>query len=197
MKPKVAVDLDDVLFPFIQTVMWFHNVEYGTRIGYNDVRTLYFHKLWGCGEEETQRRIREYHGSDYFLNNQYLNDARELVSMIKEYFNPVIVTSRSEEDRFETERWIDHNFKRAFSEIHFVPYWHGKRIEKSEVCLDIGARLLIDDHHGHTHEAFEKGMLAIMPDRPWNQVEDNGVIRVKNLEQFRSALVYAVGSLKS
>jgi uncharacterized HAD superfamily protein len=94
-----------------------------------------------------------------------------------------IVTSRPESVRALTLSWLDKYFPDFFADYHFTNIYAGDEgtqpKNKSAVCQEIGAELLIDDALRHVRDVTDAGITALLPDRPWNRgPEPAGVRRV-------------------
>jgi len=78
----------------------------------------------------------------------------------------VIVSSRETYIRRQTQDWVDRHYPGIFEEIYLCNHYllnpeeelmYPVR-EKSDVCLTIGARLLVDDSLAWARDCAKKGM---------------------------------------
>uniref|UniRef100_A0A7S4PXQ4 Uncharacterized protein n=1 Tax=Alexandrium monilatum TaxID=311494 RepID=A0A7S4PXQ4_9DINO len=91
-----------------------------------------------------------------------------------------IVTSRQEEIAEETRSWLERHFPGIFplERIHIGNHFGrtGPRVSKSKICVEIGARLLIDDSWEYCREVAEAGTPALLFDLDgsyaWNKGDD-------------------------
>ncbi len=175
----LAVDLDDVLFPFNELLCEFNRVNYGTRLRHEDIFTFDMQRVWGLSDAECRRRMAELRASPIFAEAYPLAGAREaLIELTKEgpYRTEVhVVTSRSEDYRELTEAWLKFRFDGMIAGLHLTNQFHGERYDKttkSRICMKIGASLSIDDCMDHVHDITQLGIPVLVFDRPWNRHEN-------------------------
>lgn len=74
-----------------------------------------------------------------------------------------VVTARQHIIEHVTKAWLQIHFKDIFSTVnHCNAYGEGTRREKHEVCKEIGACLLIDDHFKNIKTCLDNGMRGIL-----------------------------------
>jgi hypothetical protein len=86
-----------------------------------------------------------------------------------------IVTARLTRLEEVTKKWIDTYFPNIFHEMHFGNHFStsGKSRSKSQMCREIGAKLLIDDSLVYAQQCIKEGIKVILfGDYPWNRVID-------------------------
>jgi 5'(3')-deoxyribonucleotidase len=172
--PVIAIDIDEVLSPFISGLAPWHNRRYGTSFGVQDFHTYEFHKVWGGDQELAIRKC-----SDYFENRGHvppLPDAVRVLTRLKQNFELIVVTSRMLIHKTLTEEWINTHFPDIFSHILLCNHWDkhnaGPIIKKSAACLQYGAQYLIDDLPHYVADAIEAGMTGLLfGEYPWNQTQ--------------------------
>src|SRR5258708_1625460 len=95
-KPVLAVDVDDVLFPFVSKLAAFHDDKYGTTSTVADFDTMYFEEVWGCSRVEREKKIIEFHSGGHSTSGEPLAGAVAALHRLKRAHELVIVTSRQQ-----------------------------------------------------------------------------------------------------
>lgn len=92
----------------------------------------------------------------------------EVLQRLKPHTDLVVVTSRQNVIKDITRDWVHTNFPNTFSEVHFGNHWakSGTSRSKSDMCLDVGADILIDDNPRYAYECACKGMHVLLYN--WN-----------------------------
>ncbi len=175
----LAVDLDDVLFPFNELLCEFNRENYGTKLRHEDIFTFDMQRVWGLSDAECRRRMALLRETSMFAEAYPLAGAREaLIELAKPgpYHTAVhVVTSRSEDYRKQTEAWLDLRFAGMIAGLHITNQFHGERFDKTTkgaICRKIGAKLSVDDCMDHVHDITRLGIPVLVFDRPWNRYED-------------------------
>lgn len=182
----IAVDCDDVLVPTAEKVIAYYNRTYGATVTsalfYSPIDPM----IWGVASvEEASVRIEQYLLTH---TDEMLEPFTEAVAAIKrlaEHHELHIVTSRSKALEPLTQHMVARYFDGVFASIEHVhsyaPLTHGAvRRTKGEVCRQIGAHLLIDDHFKHGHDARRSGVeeVILFGSYDWNIAErDTGNFR--------------------
>ena len=115
--------------------------------------------------------------------------------LLKQEYEIHLVTGRCESIAPVTHDWLGRDAPNIFAATHFTNSFATKHPErrrtKVEVCIEIGATMLVDDALAHVGEVAQKlGIPVFMPTRPWNQhATPPGVTRVSS---FDEVLEYAI-----
>lgn len=205
----IAVDIDDVISPFTESFIHYHNSLYGTKMSIEDFRRP--GDYWGYyegvladilndpdGVEEYKRRFWEFLETDRHIRGQPVSEeAKRCLYELKKDYNLQIVTARDGAIKEGTCEWIKEELPDLFSEVHFNASWKqaGMKITKAKLCQEIGAEYLIDDSVEHCNAAAECGITAILfGEYGWNSHHEvhKNVIRLPDwnavLEYFRLTL---------
>lgn len=161
-KIVVAVDIDEVLGQFLNSLIQFHNDTYGTHLKLSDFHSYEFHEIWGGTPEEASAKIRQFFISDYFADIPTIPHAYEILQELQSWniFDFVIVTSRQTIIEKATRQWIDKHFPGIFSEMRFGNIYGavGKKFTKPEMCKELRAEILIDDSLKYGRECSRQGI---------------------------------------
>lgn len=183
----IAIDVDDVISPFTESFIKYHNEKYGTNMTLADFQAP--GDYWGFYEgvlarilnneeplEEYRRRFLEYLDSDTHVSGQRITDeCRTTIASLKEHYNLEVVTARDGAIKQGTIDWLTKEFPNTFSAIHFNTTWKDleKRKTKAEICVNIGADYIIDDSVEHCNSSAACGIQAILFGRyGWNSYHE-------------------------
>ncbi|MBS3072460.1 hypothetical protein J4477_01335 [Candidatus Pacearchaeota archaeon] len=185
-KPVIACDIDDVLFPYIQSFCAFHNRIYGTSVTPDNFYAYSLHDILGLEKEESVRRVDEFVSSDEFLDSQPMPGSEEAIEHLSQDFKIISVTSRRDNYKPATYEWINHFFPQV-EDIFFSGNAHinlPNRKTKTEICLENNVGFLIEDSMHYSLDVAEAGISVYLFDHPWNQgIEHNNIIRVSSNEK--------------
>jgi 5'(3')-deoxyribonucleotidase len=183
-KPTLAIDIDEVLFPYVQEFVLHHNDKYAT-----DLLPVHFTSyrfediIEGIDQAEAIQRVYEFCDVDHVLIEP-ITDAQEGVKRLSKKYDLVLLTARHPRFQNNTRRWLERYFPGGFVDLVMIGFEYDPTVEprtKASVCKDINAVALVDDSPKYVTQATDVGIRGILfGDYPWNQVElAPGVIRVK------------------
>lgn len=202
----IAIDIDDVISPFTESFVHYHNSTYGTNMSIEDFKAP--GDYWGFYEgviakilndpdnvEEYKRRFWEYLETDRHAREQPIyEETKRCLYELKKNYNLEVVTARDGAIKESTIEWLNEQLPDLFSDVHFNSSWKdGERKTKAAVCQAIGADYLIDDSVEHCNSSAECGVNAILfGNYGWNshhEIHEN-VTRITDwpsvLEYFNS-----------
>lgn len=199
MKPMVALDLDDIIYPFLPDVLPHLNSAFDTTLGVEDFFSYEFERVIG---DVTRQQVIDV-VLDYFATNEVGHPTPHVGSLdaidrLLERYRLAIVTSREDSLREVTLAWLSAHFPDRFDDVQlcnsFVVTNPLLRRRKVDVCLEIGAVALVDDGLANVVEAAAHGMRGVLfGDFPWNRTDTlpGGVVRVLDWEAVVEELVDA------
>lgn len=185
----IAIDVDDVLAVENEAVRLFANEHYGHTHTAEDYMVPgeywgYWEKIQGVDPEEFGRRYGEYVASGAKGRLRVVDGALEMVRRLKRDYELVIVTSREAHMVEITHEWLNTHFPATFKRVEFVALWSGSvQGSKADICAELGAQYLIDDHVGHIELAVEQGIKGLLFGHyGWNHTAElpKQVVRVQN-----------------
>jgi 5'(3')-deoxyribonucleotidase len=172
-RPTIAIDIDDVLFPFAPGLAEFHNLKKGTTLTSEDFNDYDFTKVWGGTREETNTIIEDFFESDY-IHLSPVDGAKSALEQLNKDFNIVLVTARNEAFKLGTVKWLTARLPQLFNHVMFAGNHHDGRgyRQKGEICYELGASLLIDDHPMNIASAMRYGVGGIVfSDKEWSVLD--------------------------
>lgn len=189
MKP-IAIDIDEVTADFISYFIYFHNLMYKTQMSRDKMEDYYLHEAFDVEKEEMWIRFAEFRAFHLLERVVPVKGAIEGIKrLIKMGYKPHFVTARPQEIEKETKAWFKIHFKEKNFPIYFTHSSSGIRPQKkkkSQICKEIGAKILIDDHLSNALDCAENGILVYMLDTPWNKRDSlpSNIIRVKSWKEI-------------
>lgn len=193
-KPVIAVDVDEVLTPTQPALIEHHNQLHGTKLQLSDFHTYDFWEVWGGTKEESIENFMLFTESDYFDRLPPMPGAMEVLTRLSHTYNLAIVTSRMHSLLAPTMKWLDLHYPKLFESVLLGNYGvKGLSQTKSEMCQQLGAKVLIDDSMHYAKECVDVGVQALLfGDYPWNQADElpEGVTRVKDWAEVERILLH-------
>lgn len=176
---RVAVDVDEVLGSFLETLNVFVAEKYSTRHELSEFYVYDFMKIWQCSQAEANHRVHAFFESRHFNDGiPTIPGARETLLRLAGFCDLVVVTSRQHVIQEPTLEWLSTHYEGLFSEVHFGNHFalHGIAKPKSEMCKSLGAKILIDDNPNYAMECAENGINVLLFDwklsYPWSKTKD-------------------------
>ena len=184
-KPTIAVDIDEVLFPFVREFALHHNEKYQTELLPIHFTSYRFEEIIeGIDQLEALKRVKEFTGVQH-ESIKPVKDAEEGIKRLGKKFDIVLITARHPDYYDNTRQWLERHFPGAFKELVMIGYEHDKTVTprtKAQVCREINAVALVDDSPQYIVQAVESGIEGILfGDYTWNQLDvlPSGVVRVE------------------
>ena len=170
-KPRlvIAIDCDDVIVDTSHALINYYNRTYGTHLQLKDMYNN--SPAWDVKtEEEAILRCEEFLRTDEF---QKIAPSKEAIASIKKMaavHELHLVTGRSDFLEAATMAMVELYFPKVFASIEHTGMYGGKPRSKGDVCVQIKADLLIDDHIRHAEQVASHGIhVLLFGNYPWNQ----------------------------
>ena len=183
----IAIDCDDVLIPTSLITVDHYNQKYGTDLQPVDFYGPATKDTWGTDDNDVAiGRVNEYTQSvEGFVQLVPFPEAILAVKALALKHELHLVSGRSGSLESVTKKMVAEYFPGCFKSIEHTNYMvlsnsvHERRT-KGEVCLQLGADILIDDHIAHGENVIKAGVkrVILFGDYPWNQHEalSDGII---------------------
>jgi uncharacterized HAD superfamily protein len=165
----IALDADDVLFPFVPHFCKFLNWKYNLNLAEKDVHTYQMWKVYKVPMQQAIDDIDEFSETPAFKRIIPYKNSVEGVKQLKELDTLALVTSRRSRYKQYTENQIDNFFPGLFSQVLLGNSFpkSGKEITKRELCNKANAWLMIEDSKSYALD-IAKDIPVIVPAKPWN-----------------------------
>lgn len=128
-RKAIAVDLDEVLCPFLLPMAKWKGLKYP-----REPKSL--EMVYEFYETEEFRRIEPLPGAWTGMAKLYDNG-----------YKIYVVSGRQSRIRDETERWLGWNFPFQIHDLILTNSYMPCEIQKSDICKAIGANMIIDDNY--------------------------------------------------
>ncbi len=198
VKPVLAVDFDDVVYPLNKTFFRFHNEKFGTSMQYEDHKSYHYVENFSfLTDDLVLERITLFHQETDHLAVAPLLTRRHIERM-QVIYDLHIVTARCDNHLTFMQEYIDFYFgEDAFKNMHFCNSYiapgdiPGVKRNKSEVCASLRAEYLVDDALHNAVDVTQNARIPVLLlDHPWNQSEHDhpDVHRMENWDSILLAL---------
>lgn len=170
-RETIAVDVDEVLFPFVDNFVKHDNAIHGGNFAAEHFSTYAFEQVLQTTMRHSMTRVYDFNKQDH-SHIQPLEQARDALVTLSERFDLAIVTARHPQFEANTTSWLDLHLDGFFSSLTHIGYSPvmEKPVKKIDVCRELGAIALIDDSLGHVSECAKEGVLGVLfGNYPWNQ----------------------------
>jgi 5'(3')-deoxyribonucleotidase len=189
----IVIDFDEVMINIAVNITKAYNELYGTNAVLEDYMKFNDLSSWGVDKRSTVvDRCERYIEKTDFHDFTPLPHAPEVIGRLSKKYDLYVVTARSPRLENVTKACIDHYFKGMLKSVIYTNFFHKKAVSKGEVCQEIGADLLIDDHLPHVLETAERGIdVFLFGNSPWNQTTSlpSHVVRVKDWNDIAQRLL--------
>ncbi|KAH7883864.1 hypothetical protein F5I97DRAFT_1603704 [Phlebopus sp. FC_14] len=169
--PIIAIDLDDVLSDTNALVSEWHNKNYSTE-GEMNLSNFYYYYYWKNPywgpPATTHAKVKQFYQSNWIETVPPVPGAREGIEALRLLgYRLIIVTARGQHVQADSWIWVQRWFPSCFESIICTGQFanspkaapdgvnalpHAKKaheiatkLTKAQVCIDLGAKLLIDD----------------------------------------------------
>jgi 5'(3')-deoxyribonucleotidase len=155
---RIAVDIDEVLVPFVRPMAAWHRREMPTARKYKYV----YRDMFNVTEEESQRMVHDFYKTPEFLYlRPIMGSQRAMLRMRRGATKMYIVTGRQDAAREQTELWIDRHFPGIFDDIILTNSYTPMEVKKVDICRSLALDTIIDDSIDTCLECMQAGMDAI------------------------------------
>ena len=170
---KIGVDIDEVLGELLGLFIELHNLENSTSIQVEDVSDYSLAKLFGCTQEEIDKRIERFFRQGNGSRILPVDGAVEAIQNLARDHELIVISARPKLFEQQTIHWLDTHFPGAFSEVHFVDEvsMEADALAKAELCRQFGIDVMVEDSHKNAHACSEHVARVFLMDRPWNRTD--------------------------
>jgi len=198
-RQTIAIDIDDVLAASTEAIRLSINNKLGINLQPEHYKVAgeywgYYEKIFEEHGIEDTGLVQDFHTAivdDTVIINP-IEDAISSIGKLTKKYKIIFITARETAMEKTTRKWFNTHFGSSDIELYFS----NNRIDaeykkKGELCVELGASILIDDHPGHCQSAIDSGVEAILfGDYGWHTEVPEGAIRCKDWE---SVLKYLDG----
>jgi len=190
-KPKIGIDIDDVIFPFMINFLNFINKKNNTSFSFQEITDYH---LWemekGISREDNVRDALEFQNSPYFDEIDLIEETKEILEEISHRYLIHFITSRPEEIKNKTNALLKRNFPNKEFNVLYSGEVYGGNLSKSEICKSHGISIIIEDNSDYAIDCAKKGIKVFLLDKPWNKdyEEHENITKVENWNEVLEEL---------
>lgn len=185
-KRTIAIDIDDVVANMMAYAQDWAGGKSGITLDADDYYTddEYWHfydSIWRRHKLPDDVSYENFHNklAVHHLDMGLIEDAGDSIRALNQRFNVIFITSRAPVLYDQTRKWLDKNIDPSipvYLSAHKL--LNSQAMSKGELCVDLGASLLIDDNIDNCQSALDNGVEAILFGRyGWNQHAPEGLTR--------------------
>lgn len=189
-KPIIAVDCDHVVMDINEGIRLYVNEAYGESHTQEDYQVngsyrRYWERVWGTPEGVKSDRFAQFIDAGKMAELEEIPDALESLRSLKDRYDIVMLTARSEREVGDTHSWLGRHALGVFDQVIFMHQWQPEQAlpTKGEICRGIGAKYLIDDNYDHCQIASNLGVASLLfGDYGWNREVElaDGMVRASD-----------------
>jgi len=157
MNRRIAIDLDEVLVPFLRPLANYHGVQLP-----KGKHTYVFSNVFDCSREHAQDMIYHYYRSPEFLFEKPIAGSQRAMQKFRSQVDRMyIMTGRQDCAREQTELWVQRHFPGIFDDLIFTNSYTQHEISKVDLCRALSIGCIIDDSVSTCYECWENKILAV------------------------------------
>jgi len=154
---KIAIDIDEVLVPFLFPMAKWRNLKMPRKEKY----PYLYRDIFEISERESQAMVHEFYKSREFKALKPIEGAQYAMSrMRRDAKKMYIVTGRQESSRETTEWWIDTHFPGIFDDVILTNSFTPMEVKKVDICRSLAIDTIVDDNMTICLECIGSGMDA-------------------------------------
>ncbi|MEA3514681.1 MAG: hypothetical protein U9R34_04345 [Nanoarchaeota archaeon] len=167
----IGVDLDDTLASCIKYFLDFYNDKHSTEFIIDDVKAYGLWEIFGCSKESVMDDIAEFYAHPDFDNMTPIEGSVQAIQRLAEEHDIYVITARPSYLEDKIRNRIESNYGSCFRDIILTNQVFEKddARKKSDICNDLGAKLMIEDSVSHAYDCVSEGIDVFLMDMPWNQ----------------------------
>jgi len=182
---RVAIDIDEVLMPFVKPMAEWRGHKMPRRRGYNYI----YREMFEISEFESQKMVREFYDSSVFDMIEPIDGAQEAIENLRSRATKIYaVTGRQQPVREKTEEWLNLHFPHVFDDLILTNSFTVHEIAKVDVCSGLNLDTIIDDSELNCLSCASEGINAIHFGGikgelyPWCKFTENTIVDWGELE---------------
>lgn len=166
---KIAIDFDDVIVEFTDTLMEYYHKKYNKKVTKDQILIWDWGLYWRISKEEAIKRVDEFHENHQITQLPPLEDAIASLNNLMKYHEVIIITGRPLRFKHRVEEWLNHHLKKKLEIIHAGEFHKGQAATKAEICKKLGINLILEDSGETALDCANSNIKAILFNKPWNK----------------------------
>ena len=192
-KEVIAVDIDEVLYPFLREFIIDHNLKFKTNLSIANFSSYEFEDTLKMDRRKSVQRVYDFLSKTDQINPEPIKDSKEAIVKLSKFYDLVVITSRYSKYQDQTVQWLNRHFKNIFKSVHLIGYHKvlDNPVYKSDICLAVGAKYIIDDSLDNVIGCARKGINGILfGDYPWNKQDLTKFKNITRAKDWNEVLNY-------
>ena len=171
-KPVIAIDFDDCIVSTMPRVRDYYHDAFGIDIPLKDIYSS-DPAIWQAPSPIAISRVDGFMMSREYQSGTPFSDALTALPELARKYELHVVTGRPDPLEDLTIAYCDRYFPGIFTSYEFTNHFGATRRPKAQVCADLGATYLIDDHLHHADGVALAGTKVLLfGNYPWNEREE-------------------------
>lgn len=168
---KIAIDIDEVLADTLRAFIKKYNQKYHTKFKRENFYTYNWWEVLDITKEECGKILVNFIDAGFTGNLNVVRGSKQGIKALAKKHELFLVTSRAENIKKITAKWINKNFKVNFKDIIYTrdTIFSKEKESKFEICHRIKADVLIEDWVDHANDCAINGLKVLLFDCPWNR----------------------------
>jgi len=159
---RVAIDIDEVLVPFLNPMARYHKQKSGIQKTDKSKYSYVYRDIFNVTEEESQKMVQEFYKSGHFQVLKPIRGSQLAMRSLRNNAEKMyIVTGRQDVVREDTEIWVNHFFPGIFDDVILTNSYTPNEVKKVDICRALNIGLIIDDNKTICDECIESGMNTV------------------------------------
>ena len=203
MKPKISIDIDDVVADSTEALRILVNQRVGVALTADDYRGVggeywgYYERVWrnhGIQDRVSFKELSAEMAADQ-SHVLLLPGAEAAIHQLAQRFHVVFITSRDKSWEMATRKWFQKQFSHDDIELYFCENHKDARAKtKGQLCKELGVTLHIDDNEAHCQSVLDEGIAAILFGRyGWHDRSAKGVVACADWSEVMDYIGKAYG----
>ncbi len=177
---KIALDIDGVLADAFNFFVSHYNKKNRTCFQLKDYHSPQRNKIFGITKEEMAKAVDDFYDENGCLNINPVEGAVDGAKKLSNFGEIYVITARQDYFREDTLKWVEKHLDRVVKDIYFAKNYYklnltSHRLDKSEICVKIGADLVIDDDFDNVFYCGKRGIKSFLFDsfREFDSLHEN------------------------
>ena len=172
-KPIIAIDIDDVIADMTEGLRVWANVQTGRELTREDYNIpgeywTYYDQVWAAHGMPDELSFGQYQEAIIAGKAEIplVEGASSAIAKLQKKYKIILITARIPAMESKTQEWVTDYFADEDVELYFAQnpnHEQGNvRKTKGQICKELGAFILIDDHIDNCISALQEGIETIV-----------------------------------
>ena len=106
-KEVIAVDIDEVLYPFLREFIIDHNLKFKTNLSIANFSSYEFEDTLKMDRRKSVQRVYDFLSKTDQINPEPIKDSKEAIVKLSKFYDLVVITSRYSKYQDQTVQWLN------------------------------------------------------------------------------------------